>query len=189
MKYIFCCCLFLVAGGLSGSAQDTVLPAAQPYIPVNSGSTVTFEIKNLGLKSKGSFSGLEGKIFFDPKDLAKASFDVSLDASTINTGNTMRDDHLKKGDYFDVANHPRIRFISTSVTSAGKSDHYTVNGKLTIKNTTKDISFPFLATPMGNDFIFSGQFKINRKDFDIGRTSTISNSLTVYLSVLVRNQG
>jgi len=176
-----------VAGGLSGSAQDTVQPAAQPYVPVNSGSTVTFEIKNFGLNSKGSFSGLEGKIFFDPKDLAKASFDVSLDASTISTDNAMRDDHLKKEDYFDVANHPRIRFVSTSVTPTNKSGHYTVNGKLTIKNTTKDISFPFLATPMGNDYIFSGQFKINRKDFDIGGSSTFSNSLTVFLSVLARN--
>jgi polyisoprenoid-binding protein YceI len=186
MKNFFCCCLFLVAGGFSLSAQDADGAAVQPYIPVNDGSSVTFEIKNLGFNTKGSFTGLSGKIFFDLKDVTKAAFDVSLDAGTIHTDNEMRDDHLKKETYFDVANHPRIRFVSTGVTRADKSGHYTVSGKLTIKNTTKDISFPFLVTPMGDDLIFSGKFTIGRKDFDIGGSSTLSNSLTVSLSVLAR---
>jgi len=186
MKYFFWCCLIGVAGILSGSAQENVLPAGHRYTPANTGSSVTFEIKNLGFNTKGSFSGLEGKIIFDPKDAAKASIDVSLDATTISTDNTMRDDHLKKETYFDVENHPRIRFVSTSVLPADKSGHYTVAGKLTIKNTTKEISFAFLATPVGDDFIFSGQFKIDRKDFGIGGSSTLSNNLTVSLSVFAR---
>jgi polyisoprenoid-binding protein YceI len=178
MKHFF---VLLLAGAIG------LLPAAaQTYIPSDQGSSVTFEIKNLGIKTRGSFSGLEGKILFDPKNAASDSFDVSVDAATVNTDNNMRDEHLKKENYFDAAGHPRIRFVSTSVAPADGSGHYTITGKLTIKNTTKEISFPFLATPMGDDYIFTGRFTINRKDFDIGGSNTISNSLTVSLSVLAR---
>jgi polyisoprenoid-binding protein YceI len=98
----------------------------------------------------------------------------------------MRDDHLKKESYFDVSHYPRIRFVSTGVSPADKSGHYIVTGKLTIKNTTKEISFPFLAIPAGDDYIFKGGFQLNRKDFDIGGSSTVSNNLTVSLAILAR---
>ena len=64
----------------------------------------------------GLLSGLDGKIQFDPLNLNVSSFDVSLDANTINTGNSMRDSHLRNDSYFDVKNYPRIHFISTKVT-------------------------------------------------------------------------
>ena len=123
---------------------------------------------------------------FDPKDPGKASLDVSIDAATVNTDNGSRDGHLKKEDYFDVQNHPRIRFVSTSITPSGKNGSYTIAGKLTFKTTTKDISFPFTATPKGDDYLFNGEFTINRRDFGVGGSSTISNSLTVSLAVLAK---
>jgi polyisoprenoid-binding protein YceI len=163
-----------------------VVVFAQEYHPVAQGSSVTFKIKNFGFSVDGSFSGLQGKILFDPKDPGKASFDVSVDAATVNTDNDPRDGHLKKEDYFDVQNHPRIRFISTSITPSGNSGSYMIAGKLTIKTTTKDISFPFTATPQGDDYLFKGEFTINRRDFGVGGSSTISNSLTVFLAVVAK---
>jgi polyisoprenoid-binding protein YceI len=176
-KFLFLCQLI----GIIGFSQ----PPAQ-YTATDQGSTVTFTIKNLGFKVGGSFTGLQGKVSFDPSDLSKASFEVSVDAASVNTDNSMRDGHLKGEDYFDAQNHPRIQFVSTGVKAADKSGHYIISGKLTIKKTTRDISFPFIATPAGNDYIFSGEFTINRKDFDIGGSSTISNALTVSLTVLAR---
>ena len=160
--------------------------SAHQYTPADQGSSVTFTIKNLGFNTGGSFSGLQGTIVFDPQNVTGDSFDVSVSASSVNTDNDMRDDHLKKESYFDVSHYPRIRFVSTSVTPADKSGHYTVTGKLTIKNTTKEISFPFLAIPAGDDYIFKGGFQLNRKDFDIGGSSTISGNLTVSLAILAR---
>ena len=161
---------------------------AQEYKPTDAGSTVGFEIKNFGFNSKGTFTGLEGKILFDPKDPSKASFDVSVDAASINTDNNMRDSHLKKDGYFEVEKYPRIRFVSTSLSGPDKNGHYTLSGKLTIKGTTKDIYFPFTAVQMGDDYIFKGDFQINRKDYGIGGTSTLSNGLTVSLTVLAKKQ-
>jgi polyisoprenoid-binding protein YceI len=165
-------------------AQSAAQPAAQ-YTPIDQGSTISFAIKNFGFMTGGHFTGLQGKILFQPDRLPEAVFDVSIDAASINTDNDMRDSHLKNEDYFDVLNHPTIKFMSTRIMQGAKGG-FIVSGKLTIKNQTRDISFPFVATPIGNDYIFKGEFPLNRRDFDIGGSSTISNNLTVSLTVYAK---
>ncbi|HEV2481739.1 MAG TPA: YceI family protein [Puia sp.] len=161
---------------------------AQQYKPTDQGSAIAFEIKNFGFNTKGSFSGLDGTITWNASDPGKSAFDVSIGAATISTDNDMRDDHLRKDAYFDVANYPRIRMVSTGVTGPNRSGHYTFHGKLTIKSTTRDLEFPFIATPMGDDYIFKGEFSINREDFGVGGSSTISNDLKVSVTVLAKKQ-
>jgi polyisoprenoid-binding protein YceI len=158
--------------------------ASDQYKPADQGSSVQFKIRNLGFNVNGSFSGLDGNIQFDPNNLTAANFDVSIDANTVNTDNNMRDNHLRNETYFDVKNYPRIHFVSTKLTTSNKTGILFIFGKLTIKNQTKEISFPFTATPFSEGFLFKGTFKINRKDFGVGGTSTISDDLEVSLSIL-----
>ena len=158
--------------------------ASDQYKPEDQGSSVQFKIRNLGFNVNGSFSGLDGNIQFDPNNLAASNFDVSVDANTVNTDNNMRDNHLRKDTYFDVKNYPRIRFVSTKITTSNKTGILFIFGKLTIKNQTKDISFPFTATLSNEGYLFNGTFKINRKDFGVGGTSTISDDLEVSLNIL-----
>ena len=161
---------------------------AQTYKPVDEGSLVEFRIKNLGFNTKGSFSGLDGRISFDAKDAGKAGFDVSIDAASINTDNDMRDGHLKKESYFDVEKYPRIKLVSTAVSGPDRSGHFIFTGQLTIRDKSKEISFPFIVTPMGDDLIFKGSFSINRRDFEVGGSSTLSNNVTLDLTVLAKKQ-
>jgi polyisoprenoid-binding protein YceI len=156
------------------------------FLPVDEGSAISFKIKNFGFNNEGTFKGLQGTIVFDPQNAAADSFDVSIAAASVNTDNNMRDDHLRKDAYFDVEKYPRIRLVSSAVTVVDRNGHYRLTGKLTIKGTTKEISFPFLATPAGEDYIFKGEFSIKRRDFDVGGASTLSNDLTVTLTVLAR---
>src|SRR5215469_11904072 len=135
------------------------------YQPIDKASIVQFKIKNLGFNVTGSFSGLQGKINFDPAHPDDAVFDVTLDANTINTDNGMRDDHLRHESYFDVEHYPRIRLVSTKVI-AHKGREYLFTGKLTIKKQTRDISFVFTETPVDSGCHFQGSFSINRRDFD-----------------------
>jgi polyisoprenoid-binding protein YceI len=167
--------LLILLTGLIASAQ---------YKPTDQGSTIQFKIKNFGFSVSGSFTGLQGEMVFDPNNLSSCSFDVSIDANSINTDNGMRDDHLREESYFDVKNYPRIRFVSTKVTPSNKQGTLFIFGKLTIKKQTKEISFPFTATPADNGYIFKGAFKINRRDFDVGGSSTISDNLEVDLNIL-----
>ncbi|HYK43906.1 MAG TPA: YceI family protein [Parafilimonas sp.] len=161
------------------------LLSAQSLKPVNDGSEIQFTIKNFGLNVTGHFSGLTGTIQFDPSNLSTSSFNVSVDATTVNTGVDMRDNHLKKEEYFNTAKYPAINFTSTHIT--GDANGYTVSGRLTIKGTTKEISFPFTAVRQGDGFIFSGNFSINRKDFDLGGGSAVmGNNVDVSLKVFAK---
>ena len=160
--------------------------AIAQYKPVDNGSSIQFKIKNFGINTSGSFTGLQGNITFDINHLNDANFDVSIDANTVNTGIEMRDNHLRNETYFDVKNYPRIHFVSTKVTPSTKPGVLFIFGKLTIKNQTKDISFPFTATATNDGYLFNGVFNINRKDFGVGGTSVISDNLEVQLSIIAR---
>jgi polyisoprenoid-binding protein YceI len=176
MKYFVGICLIQLIG---------IAAFSQQYKATDDGSSVKFTIKNFGLETGGSFTGLQGTISFDPADLKKDSFNLSVDANSINTDNSMRDGHLRDEDYFDVQHYPRLRFISSGVT-VDNNAHFTATGQLTIKNTTKQIAIPFTATLKDGGYLFTGEFKINRRDFQIGGSSTISNNLTVHFSIYAR---
>lgn len=160
---------------------------AQNYTPVDNGSKVHFTIKNFGIATGGDFSGLAGSIKFDPNDLSTADFNVSADANTIDTDVESRDNHLRKSEYFDVKNYPRISFKSTKVTKTNKSGYFYLFGNITIKGVTKEIKFPFTATPQNGGYLFEGSFKLNRRDFKVGGSSiSISDDLNVSLSVFAK---
>ena len=153
------------------------------YKPVEQGSSLKFTIKNLGFGVDGSFSGFEGSINFDPQNPANSSFDVTLKASSVNTDNSLRDSHLKD-EFFDVKNYPIIRLASSKIT--GKSGGYLFTGQLTMKGKSQAISFPFTATPAADGYVFKGTFKIKRKDFGVGGTSTVSDELEVVINVIAK---
>ncbi|MDP9047042.1 MAG: YceI family protein, partial [Bacteroidota bacterium] len=148
--------------------------------------SLQFTIKNFGFDVTGKFTGLQGNIKFDPQNPASDNFDVVLDAATVNTDNSLRDSHLRGEAYFDVKNFPRIHFVSTKIASSNKAGIFIISGKLTIKKQTRIVSFPFTATPANDGYQFKGSFKINRKDFDVGGTSTISNELEVSLDIITK---
>jgi polyisoprenoid-binding protein YceI len=92
--------------------------ATAQYKPVDAGSALKFTIGNFGFDVNGTFSGFMGTITFDPQTPTTASFDVTIDAATVNTDNQLRDSHLKGADYFDVADYARIRLVSGKITGS-----------------------------------------------------------------------
>ncbi|MCC6289207.1 MAG: YceI family protein [Chitinophagaceae bacterium] len=165
------------------------LSFAQQFKPVDEGSEVKFKIRNFGVNVSGTFSGLKGQIVFHPDNLSTAEFDVTIDSKTIKTGIDQRDNHLKQEEYFDADKYPRIHFASTKITTSTDKAYLFVFGKLTIKGVTKEISFPFKATPKGDDYLFEGEFKINRRDYTVGGGSiTMADELTVILSVMGKKE-
>ena len=157
---------------------------SQIYKPVDEKSSVKFRIKNFGFNNvTGSFNGLQGTVQFDPQNLAASRIDVTVDARSVNTGINLRDNHLRKEEYFDVKKYPVIRFISSKITASSKAGTLFMFGKLTIKNVSQEISFPFTAVAQEGGYLFSGEFKINRINFGIGESSSVSDNLTVILNV------
>lgn len=164
-----------------------LLGNAQAYQPQDSGSKVKFVIKNFGINTGGTFSGLRGTIIFDPTNLATARFEVSVDAKTIDTDIEARDNHLRKAEYFDVENFPTLSFKSIKVTKTNKPEYLYLFGTLTIKGITQEVKFPFTYTPKNGGYLFEGEFTLNRRDFGVGGKSfSLSDELTVELSVFAQ---
>ena len=157
---------------------------AQKFTPIDADSKISFVIKNFGLKVDGQLKGIKGSIIFDMNALNNSSFNVSVNANSINTDNNARDKHLRKEDYFHVEKFPLISFVSTKITKSGTAGKWNISGNLTIKGTTKAIEFDFTATPSNNGFSFKGAFTINRRDFNVGGKSLpLSDLLTVNLDI------
>ncbi|WP_158828872.1 YceI family protein [Mucilaginibacter lacusdianchii] len=146
-------------------------------------SSVTYEIKNMGIKTDGKFGGLQANIRFDKAKLDSSSIDASIDVTTIDSDNAMRDNHLKAEDYFDVAKYPRITMKSTSFKHKGGNNFVGIFN-ITIKGKTKAVEVPFTYTESGSIGLFKGSFKINRRDYGVGGNSMVlADEATILLSV------
>jgi polyisoprenoid-binding protein YceI len=146
-------------------------------------STITFQIKNLGVNTGGSIGGLKGDIKFDPAHLDASSIETSLDINTINTDNDTRDEHLKSDSYFDAAKYPVIAVRSVSIKHRN-NNNFTGTFNLTIKDKTNPVEIPFTYTAKGNTAVFKGSLKIKRTDYGVGDKSMImSNDVTISIEV------
>ncbi len=167
--------LLLLAGSLSAQCQLKI-----------TSSSIKFKIKNFGIAVKGSFSGFSTSLNFKPSNLAKSKITASIKVNTIKTGSAARDKHLKSDDFFNAEKHPTITLSSTKFTLI-KDSLYTGFFKLTLKDKTKEINFPFTyVQATGGGGTFTGTFTVNRRHFGVGGKSlTMSDVATVNIVVVV----
>ena len=101
-------------------------------------SEVGFSVRHLMVsKVKGSFKTFDGTITIAENPL-DSKVEARIDASSVDTRDENRDNHLRSADFFEVESHPQITFVSTAVRPAGGSD-YEVTGDLTIHGVTRSI--------------------------------------------------
>ncbi|HEU4533016.1 MAG TPA: YceI family protein [Polyangiaceae bacterium] len=136
-------------------------------------SHVGFSVKHMMVATvRGSFKSYRGDLRIDPKDFTRSTFTGEIDVTSIDTGNADRDAHLRAGDFFDAANHPKITFKSTGIEAKGEGE-YAVRGDLTIRGVTKPVTLDveFQGTsknPYGKTVTGIGvRGTINRKDFGV----------------------
>ena len=153
-------------------------------------SAAHFSVRHLMISNvRGEFSKVSGNVVLDPSDLTKSSVEVIVDATTIDTREPQRDEHLRSADFLDVANHPSITFRSKQITAAG-AGRFKVTGDLTIRGVTRAVTFdvdgptPPVKDPWGNVRAgVSATAKINRKDFGL-----VWNALTEAGGVVVGDE-
>lgn len=137
-------------------------------------SSAGFTVKHMMVSNvNGSFNVKSGTVNVDDKDITRSTVEAVLDATTVNTGNTKRDEHLKAPDFFDTAKHPTITFKSNKVEKAGEGK-LKVSGDLTMHGVTKpvvlDVTGPSKESkdPWGNTRTgVQATTKLNRKDFGL----------------------
>jgi polyisoprenoid-binding protein YceI len=150
------------------------------YSPIGAGKysldtahgIIGFSVRHLEINwVEGRFKDFKGTVNYDDKDVTKSTVEFSAKIESVDTGIAPRDAHLKSADFFDAANSPEMKFVSTKIVKKGKN--LTIFGDFTLKGVTKEISFPFtvnggIKDPWGNDrFGIEAHTKINRRDYGI----------------------
>lgn len=129
-------------------------------------STVTWK----GYKVTGSHEGTidlkSGYLEMDGNKLVGGEFVVDM-TSLSNTdldgdSKGKLEGHLKSDDFFGVAIHPTAKLVFTSVKPMNKNS-YTVTGNLTIKETTKPITF--VVSVYENKA--TATMKVDRAEYDV----------------------
>ncbi|MFB8388090.1 YceI family protein [Microbacterium sp. NPDC055910] len=134
-------------------------------------SEVAFSVRHMMIsKVRGAF-GVKSATIVAPENPLETTVTAQVDAASLSTKDDGRDQHLRSADFFDVETYPTIDFVSTGVRLEG--DDFLVDGDLTIRGTTKPVTFEFDFGGFGSDPW--GNYKagataktvINREDFGL----------------------
>lgn len=150
----------------------TTTATTRTYTVDTAHSEAAFQVRHLITKVRGHFNDFTGQVHFDDHNPAASRVSLTIHAASVNTNQNDRDAHLRSADFFDVAAHPTLTFVSTSVVPLG-DNRYDVSGDLTIRGTTRRITLPVTylgqaKDPWGQAKVgFEAETTINRKDFGL----------------------
>ncbi|MFH8567466.1 YceI family protein [Streptomyces sp. NPDC017993] len=152
-------------------------PGAWTIDPMH--STVAAVAQHLGISSvHGRFTGFSGRIEI-AEDLEKSTVEAVIDAATVDTGNGMRDGHLRSEDFLNVEQYPQISYRSSGLEPAGP-DRWTVHGELSLHGVVRpvDLGLSYLGTgpdPWGGvRAAFRATAELRREDFKMNYNQVVA---------------
>src|SRR6266487_1140534 len=99
-------------------------------------TSVGFAVRHLMSRVRGTFDEVNGQIVTGP-DPSRSAATAVIALSSVNTGNDMRDNHLRSGDFFNVQDTPTMTFASTALRPDGNA--WVLTGGLTIRGVTRPV--------------------------------------------------
>jgi len=155
-------------------------------------STLEFSAKHMMITTvKGRFAQVEGAVEVDDASPAASSVEVTIPAASIDTRTEQRDEHLRSGDFLDVATYPTITFKSTGVKGSfgAAGDNFELHGDLTIRGITKPVVLHVTYEGEGQDpwggtrRSFTASGSLDRRDFGLTWNAALETG-----GVLVSNE-
>ena len=136
-------------------------------------SGIHFSVRHMVVaKVRGHFARWSGAVVAQDGDLGRATVDVVIDATSIDTGVADRDAHLRSPDFLDVASHPELTFKGKRVEKQS-DERMRVVGDLTIRGATREVVLDVeyagqTKDPWGNERAgFAAKTSIDRRDFGL----------------------
>ena len=135
-------------------------------------SQAEFSVRHMFTKVRGHMVVASGMVEADDRDPLKTVIVARLDPSSVNTGVSVRDDHLRSVDFFDTQRFPEIVFRSAAISLTAK-DRYAVSGTLTMHGVDRPVTLDARVAgdgidPFGNRRAgVSARTTLNRKDFGL----------------------
>lgn len=164
---VLVCTFAVVLAAAPLFAQDNTWQIDTPH------TSAQFAVTHMMVSTvRGQFNKTAGTVTWDGKDLSTASAEVTIDASSIDTREPKRDDHLRSADFFDVAKYPTITFKSTKIQAASPGK-LKMTGDMTMHGVTRQVVFDVQgpSAPLkelnGTRVGASATTVINRKDFGL----------------------
>ncbi len=143
-------------------------------------SELFFSIEYLNVSEvTGRFKNLSGATELDEKG-APRSIEIVIDASSVDTGNGMRDGHLKSAEFFQTKSHPFFYFTSSRFERIDPKN-FKAFGDLVIKNEKKPITVSFnLSDEVMDTWGYKSRFarftaNLKRSDFKLNWNKTLLN--------------
>lgn len=160
---------------LAAALAAPAVAAPETYVLDSAHSFPRFSYNHFGYSTQvGRFNKTTGKIIYD-KEAKTASVDIVIDATSVDSGFPVFNEHLRGEDFFDTAKYPTATFKSTKVVFEGDKPS-AIEGNLTIKGITKPVtltvtSFHAMPHPMKKkDAIGANAFTtVKRSDFNAGK--------------------
>jgi polyisoprenoid-binding protein YceI len=147
-------------------------PPAGTYVLDVAHTRLGFAVRHMAVsKVRGGLNTFEGRLVIGEEPL-ESKVAVSIDATSVDTRDEARDNHLRSNDFFDVENHPRWSFESTAVRPSGDGA-WEIDGDLTIRGVTRPVTLHtvFEGTvrdPYGNLRVgFTATTSIDREEFGV----------------------
>ena len=134
---------------------------------------IGFAVRHLMIATvRGRFGAVSGTLTVDEQNPKNSKVDVTLDVTSIDTRQEMRDNHLRSADFFDVERFPTMHFVSKRI-EGDVHGEFRVTGDLTIRDVTREVTLTATLEgrtrdPWGNERAgFSATGKLNRHDFGL----------------------
>lgn len=123
-------------------------------------SVVEFRVPHIyGLATVvGRFTNYHGSLDLN----ASPAVQLWIDATSVDTGNTLRDRHLRSAHYFDTGAHPTIRFEAQETTIT--DDRLIASGHLTAAGRTVPLSVNAAYTRIDHGFVIAAEAFVDQRD-------------------------
>jgi polyisoprenoid-binding protein YceI len=114
---------------------------------------------------EGKFEKWDATLTFTSPDVTTGVLDVKIQAATVNTGSSMKDDKLRGKDFFDVKQDPLITFHSSKIVQTGPTT-FDVPGTFTIRGVSKPETLTLVVSGKGTGTgEIKGTMAFDRKEF------------------------
>ena len=149
----------------------------------SSSSEVSFTIESSPKFTKGIFENFDILFKVSEDDPTKSKLRVTIDVSSINTDNEMRDENLMDEDYFSLINFPKISFQSNKIIKT--DSYYLTRGIIDMMGLQNELSFDFIFKGLGENnrqqkvAIFEGEFTLNRVKLGMPTIKSIGDQVDV----------
>lgn len=158
--------------GLVAAAAPAAAATTYTIDPVH--SSAVFKAKHLDVSNfYGVFGDISGTVTWDAENPADSSIAVTIAASSVDSRNGQRDEHIQSPDFLDAKQFPNITFKSSSVKALG-DDEFEVAGELTLHGVTKKITVEATMTGAGEQprsgkklIGFETRFTVDRTNYDM----------------------